>query len=395
MRVLHIIPSLSERSGGPAYAIISMCRALQEKGIEVAIATTEADLSGAQPQSGTSITYQGINTFLFPAQWDSSYKYSRPLAVWLAENVGRFDLVHIHAVFNYACIAAARACRKNNVPYIVRPLGSLDPWSMSQKALRKSVFWQLAGKRMLRDAAAVHYTAGGEQEATEASLGLNHGTVVPLGVDPLIDDPLQDGQTPGSEISGVAGYPYLLVLSRLHPKKGLEVLLDAFLSLSSEKQFENWRLVLAGDGSSEHVEKLKAKVDSRGANNRVLFPGWLNGEKKSAALRQASLLALPSYHENFGLCVMEAMACGVPVLISPHVNLAPDVHAAGAGWIAPVEHEAIKAALSEAFGSRTERMKRGRAGYELSKRFVWSAVAGALLSLYQQILVEHDQRHVA
>ena len=119
-------------------------------------------------------------------------------------------------------------------------------------------------------------------------------------------------------------------------------MLDAFLFLIRKKEFESWRLVLAGDGSSEHVANLKAKVESHHANRLVLFPGWLNGEKKDAALRQASLLALPSYHENFGLCVMEALACGVPVLISPHVNLAPDIEAAGAGWIAPVEEEAIR-----------------------------------------------------
>jgi glycosyltransferase involved in cell wall biosynthesis len=266
---------------------------------------------------------------------------------------------------------------------------------MSQKALRKALFWQLAGKRMLHDAAAVHYTALAEQQATEASLGLNHGTVVPLGVDTLVEDPSKDSQSLSSEISGVEGHPYVLVLSRLHPKKGLEVLLDAFLFLTRKKQFESWRLVLAGDGASEHVAKLRAKVKAHHANSRVLFPGWLNGEKKNAALRQASLLALPSHHENFGLCVMEALACGVPVLISPHVNLAPDIQAAGAGWITAVEDEAIKKALAEALDSRTERMKRGLAGYELSKKFTWSAVAGALLSLYSQILVERSQRHVA
>lgn len=372
-----------------------MCRALQEKGIDVAIATTEADLNGSRPQWGTPISYKGVSTILFPARWDSSFKYSRPFAIWLQENVTSFDLVHIHAVFNHACIAAARACRRNNVPYVVRPLGSLDPWSMSQKALRKALFWQLVGKRMLHGAAAVHYTALAEQQATEASLGLNHGTVVPLGVDSLIEDPAKDSQSLSSEMSGVEGHPYVLVLSRLHPKKGLEVLLDAFLFLIRKKEFGSWRLVLAGDGPSEHVAKLRAKVESYDAGSQVLFPGWLNGEQKNAALRQASLLALPSYQENFGLCVIEALACGVPVLISPHVNLAPDIQAAGAGWITAVEDEAIKEALADALDSRTERMKRGLAGYELSKKFIWSAVAGALVSLYSQILLERGQRDVA
>lgn len=389
MKVLHVIPSLSERSGGPAYAVISMCRALSEKGIDVAIATTEADAKQKMPAG-----YEGLDVFLFPAS-DHSFKYSRPFALWLQDKVRDYDLVHIHAIFNHACIAAARACQRNNVPYVVRPLGSLDPWSMSQKALRKALFWQVAGKRMLRDAAAVHYTALAEQQATEASLGLNHGTVVPLGVDTLIDDPAENIQSLAGEIPGLTGHPYILVLSRLHPKKGLEALLEAFLSLSSEKKFANWRLVLAGEGAAEHVAKLKAKVASHQANSLVLFPGWLSGEKKNAALREASLLALPSHQENFGVCVMEALACGVPVLVSPHVNLAPDIEAAGAGWIVPVETEAIKKALAEALDNKTERIKRGLAGQELSKKFVWPAVAGALVDLYTQILSERGRQNVA
>ena len=95
----------------------------------------------------------------FPPQFGASFKYSRPLASWLSSNIKNFDLAHIHAVFNHSSVAAAQACQKAGVPYVIRPLGTLDPWSMTQKSLRKRLFWQLSGKGMLHHAAAVHYTS--------------------------------------------------------------------------------------------------------------------------------------------------------------------------------------------------------------------------------------------
>src|SRR6266545_5306111 len=168
VKVLHVIPSVSERSGGPAHAIVPMCRALRALDVEVLLATTNPELvdKPAAPLGGIT-TYKGLPTVFFPKQFGDSFKYSRPFARWLDSNVTNFDTVHIHAVFNHSCIAAARACRKRGVPYIVRPLGKLDPWSMSQRSLRKGLFWRSVGRRMINGAAAVHYTTRAEQEAAE------------------------------------------------------------------------------------------------------------------------------------------------------------------------------------------------------------------------------------
>src|ERR1700752_2362432 len=181
MRVLHVIPSVAERSGGPAAAIVPMCRALQSQGIEVFLATTSHGL----PQTNTDCVteYKGVPARFFEVQVGASFKYSRPFTNWLKTGVQDFDLVHIHAVFNHASVAAASACRKAGVPYVVRPLGTLDPWSMKQKPARKKIFWSLVGKRMLCGSAAVHYTAEDEKTATEESLGINHGRVIALGVE--------------------------------------------------------------------------------------------------------------------------------------------------------------------------------------------------------------------
>lgn len=367
-----------------------MCRALRQQGVDLLLATTADGLAAqkgtVQSRLGEITEYLGQPTIFFPSQIGASFKYSRPFAQWLDSNVADFDLVHIHAVFNHACIAAARACRRHRVPYVVRPLGTLDPWSMRQKSWRKKLFWHVGVKHLLNSAAAVHYTAKGEQEATEHSLGLNHGVVVPLGIEPEQSfEPGSAYHLAGEGVSSTAR-PYVLVLSRLVPTKGLEVLLEAFLAFRNQKQNERWNLVLAGEGPKEFVARLEQIAAEAGASEHVLFPGWLEGESKNAVLRHSSLLALPSYHENFGLCVMEALACGVPVLVSPQVNLAPEVRAAGAGWVASVDKKSLAGALANALGCEDERLRRGEAGRRLSNRYTWPAVAGMLTGMYRDVL---------
>ena len=378
MRVLHVIPSVDERSGGPATAIVPMCRALMEQGIEVLLVTTDAGLRGDEVAS----EYKGVPAMFFPSQLGESFKYSRPLSSWLSTNIHHFGLAHIHAVFNHSSVAAAHFCRKAGVPYVVRPLGTLDPWSMRQKSLRKHVFWQLSGRGMLRRADAVHYTSHAEKRATEGLFGLNHGKVIALGID---GDHESSEARLAESFPSLALEPYLLVMSRLHPKKGLDVLLDAFLSLDDHSR---WRLVIAGDGPTDYVLKLKSKVASSPQQERIVFTGWLEGREKAAVLAGASLLVLPSYQENFGLCVMEAMYHSVPVLVSPHVNLAEEIEAAGAGWVANVEKNALAVQLAQALSDERELERRGRAAKDLSRKYSWAAAARDLTTLYEEILAQ-------
>jgi glycosyltransferase involved in cell wall biosynthesis len=370
MRVLHVIPSVSDRSGGPAAAIVPMCRALMQQGVEVLLLSTTDGLSGIRD----AVEYKGVPAIFFAPQFGGSFKYSRPLGAWLSSNIKNFDLAHIHAVFNHSSVAAVKACRKAGVPYIVRPLGTLDPWSMTQKSLRKRLFWQVSGKAMLNDASAVHYTSEVEKLSTERHLGLNHGRVIALGID-------TNSNGHGARIFPE---PYVLVLSRLHPKKGLDVLIDAFLSLLQKEKLTKWKLVIAGDGPGDYVSKLKAMASAQ--PDRIVFTGWLDEAKKHAMLAGASLLALPSYQENFGLCVMEALAHSVPVLVSPNVNLATEIVAANAGWVAAINKDALAAKLAEALSDDDELGKRGRAGRQLSQKYSWENSAKELIDLYTELI---------
>lgn len=394
MKVLHVIPSVAPRYGGPSRAVVEMCQALGGHGIDTLIATTDADGEGRlSVELGRPVSYQNVPTIFFSRQWSEAYKYSQPLASWLDAHVSDFDVVHIHAVFSHACLAAARACRKKSVPYIVRPLGTLDPWSLKQKSLRKRLFWHLGVRQMLDGAAAIHYTTQAEKTLAEESLGIGRGVVIPLGIETGLSVATGGATELKANASGTIRRPYVLVLSRLHPKKGLEVLLPAFLSLVKQPEFAKWKLVLAGEGESNYVNLLKGLVKSNGGNGNVVFAGWLDGAQRIDTLRDASLLALTSYQENFGLCAVEALACGVPVLVSPHVNLAQEIEKAGAGWIAPLETEALKQTLAETLRDETGRAERGARGKEFVHQwFTWDAVAQALSTLYDSLVASEHKK---
>src|SRR5258706_11179785 len=248
MRVLHVIPAVAPRYGGPSGAVISMCRALRDAGVETLLASTDADgPRRLDVPLGLETTYEGVPAIFFRRRWSEAFKFSLPLARWLARSAGSFDVVHVHAVFNHPCIAAGAAARRAHVPYVVRPLGTLDPWSLRQKRVRKRLFLWAGGRKLLDGAAAIQYTTQREKDLAERALRLTRGVVIPNGVD--------DAFTPGPHAAHdgfcrVAGLPsaatYVLVLSRLHPKKAIELLLRAFASAAD--RVPGLVLVIAGDG---------------------------------------------------------------------------------------------------------------------------------------------------
>jgi glycosyltransferase involved in cell wall biosynthesis len=381
MRVLHVIPAVAPRYGGPSQAVIQMCQALRSEEVEVLIATTDADGEGRLAvKSGKPVVYEGVPTIFFSRQFSEAFKYSHTLARWLNKNVADFDIVHIHAIFSHSSLAAARACQRQDVPYVLRPLGSLDPWSLSQKRLAKEILFRMGVNQMLDGARAIHYTTSAEKQLAEGALGMDSGVVIPLGVDQEL---LRGSADNVRELfPELADSPYVLLLSRLHPKKNIESLLQAFSAVAKQVGQKQWKLVIAGNGERDYVEKLKRLAFEKcGAN--VMFSGWLEGAQKAVALRGAELIALPSFQENFGLSVAEALACGVPVLVSTQVNLSAEIQAAGAGWVVNLEGDSLRRELTEALCDTGERRARGAAGERLVRsRYTWPAIAKQLKVLY-------------
>jgi glycosyltransferase involved in cell wall biosynthesis len=379
-KVLHVIPALAPRYGGPSAAVVGMCRVLIAGGVPTLIASTDADGRGRLTVSTGQIeSYAGVPAIFFPRVASESFKWSAPLEAWLRERVADFDIVHIHAVFSHSSLAAGRACRAAGVPYIVRPLGTLDPWSLNHHRLRKQLLFRFGVRSLLSGAAVVHYTSNEERRLAESVLPwLPPGAVVPLGIE---DELFIRGTGPAA-----ARASSVLVLSRIDVKKGIDLLIRAFHEASADDRCRSWTLDIAGNGDSAYVAQLRRLAEAGPARSRIVFHGWVQGEQRTALFRRASVFALPSHQENFGIAIVEAMANGVPVVVSPGVNLAADIHAHGAGWVVTRDLAAWRDALRSAMGDSHELGRRGEQARQLAERFRWSAVGGRLAALYEQVL---------
>jgi glycosyltransferase involved in cell wall biosynthesis len=369
-----------------------MCLALQSARIDVELCTTDADGQGRLAVDlDKSTIYHGVRTHFFRRDRSEAFKFSRSMNRWLNENIARYDIVHIHAVFSHATHAAARACRQHRVPYIVRPLGTLEPWSMQQKRPRKLLAWHLFFQRTLQEAAAVHYTTEQERELTERSLNLSKGIVIPNGVDESLLTLEPTGRF--REQHGIpSDAPVAVMLSRLHPKKGIDLLLKAFVELKAQGKLAAWHLVIAGDGEAGYVEGLRKVVRGTEAENAVHWVGWLKGTAKFDALTDADLFVLSSFQENFGIGAVEAMACGKPVLLSRQVGLASEVAATRAGWVVDLNAAGLRAGLVEATSFPAELSDRGAAARALVReRFTWPAIADQWTGQYEKLSSKREE----
>jgi glycosyltransferase involved in cell wall biosynthesis len=385
MRVLHVIPALARRYGGPSTAVVSMCRATASRGVEAVIASTDADgRARLSVELEKPTDWDGVPALFFKRAFSESFKYSPRLARWLTARVGEFDIVHIHAVLSHAPLAGASAARKAGVPYIVRPLGTIASWSLGRKPFRKQLLLRLGAMRMLGDAAAIHYTSNEEQADAERTFGLSNGVVIPLGIDSSYF------QASPSSDSERARDRYVLALSRLHPKKNLGVLIESFMD--ARERARDWRLVIAGAGDADYARSLERLVRDLGAGSTVTVTGWIDGNTKRDLISRASVFAMPSFHENFGVSLLEALAAGVPAVVSREVHLAATVEAAGAGWIAGTDRDSLGRALSAALGDAPGREARGRAAVGLAHRYGWPAIAEQLLDLYRTLTAAHVPR---
>jgi glycosyltransferase involved in cell wall biosynthesis len=384
--ILHVIPAVAPRYGGPSAAIIGMCQALRELGMSTLVATTDADGDGRlDVAEGEVEDYEGVPMVFFPRQASEAYKWSAPLAVWLRQHVRDFDVVHIHAVFSHSSVASARACLNQQVPYVLRPLGTLDPWSLSRHRWRKQVLIRFGAGRLLAGASAMHYTTDVERRLAERGMPwLPRGRVIPLGVD--------DAHFAGT--TQTTASPYILALCRLDPKKGVNLLIQAFHDVVKAGKGADWKLVIAGDGEESYVARLKQAAEQGEGKSRISFEGWVNGEERLTLLRDASLFVLPSSQENFGIAVVEALASGVPAIVSPEVNLAPEIEAHEAGWVFPRERQALTDGLAGVIGDRAVLTERRRKARQFAARFRWSTVADAMQRLYADILHTRAAAHL-
>lgn len=390
MKVLHVIPSLAPSDGGPSFAMPLIADGLRRAGLEIDVATTTGGEEAALLDGDLTrpVKRDGVNYFYFRRQTEF-YKVSRPMTHWLAQHIRKYDLVHIHGLFSYAAYTASNLAIKNHVPYLIRPLGVLNRWGMeNRRRLLKQLSFRLIEQRILTNAAAIHYTSRQEKLEAERSGVTTSPVVIPLGIDTSV---FQTGTTAAQfyeRFPIAAGREMILFLSRLDPKKGLDILLRAFREVHEHRPAS--LLVVAGNGEIEFVSALKKLAAEVGIDEHLLWTGFLSGEEKLSAFAAASVFALPSYSENFGLALVEAMASGVACVVSDQVGIAPDVQEFDAGSVVPCEAAPLAFALTRLLGDSELQRRFGENAVRLAnERFSLEAMTAALLKLYRRVVDQH------
>lgn len=369
MRVLHVIPSVGPKRGGPSVAVRLMAQAAQRAGVHADIAATnDNDRALLDVPLGEAVVENGVRHFYF-ARDARPYTVSRGLAAWLRAHAADYDLLHVHALFSFSTVAAAFAARRARVPYIIRPLGTLAPYGMTQHPVLKQISWRLLERRIVRNAAAVHFTSEAERLEAGRMLPLRNGVVVPLGVD------ITRFSTGRLERSG----PTFLFMSRLHPKKQLEHLLDAVAGIAAI------RLIVAGSGEPRYVESLVLRARDRGIEDRVSFVGFVDGAAKVQLLASSDVFVLPSINENFGIAAVEALASGLPAIVSDGVAIHREIEAAGAGIVVDQHGRQLSAALRTMLDDTLRTAMSARARLLAEDQFSMDAMGAGLVRLYERV----------
>lgn len=387
MKVLHVIPSVSPSLGGPTQVVLNLVKALRECSIEAEIVTTN--------DNGTSlldvplyqkIEYEQVPVWFLPRFSPplKEYIFSPAITKWLWQNIRNYDILDNHYLFSYASTCAGAIARWQKIPYTVRTMGQLSPWALAQSQRKKQIYSLLIERHNLNRATAIHCTSEGEA-ADVRNFGIKTPTVtLPLGVN-------QPELFPNAQQKIRAIYqipptiPIVLFLSRLHYKKRPDLLIRSLKKLALNQT--KFHLILAGTGEPEYLEYLQNLVLDNGLTTQTTFAGFVTGKDKDLLLQGADIFVLPSFSENFGIAVAEALAHGLPVIITPDIQIAPEISAANAGLIIPGEEEAIANAIAQLLDNPEQRYQLSENGKKLVKqRYSWNAIASQLTQAYRTII---------
>ncbi|NEO87814.1 MAG: glycosyltransferase [Spirulina sp. SIO3F2] len=392
MRVLHVIPSLSPQRGGPTAVALNLVRELNQLGITAEICTTNDDGPDVlDVPLGDRINYLGAPVYFFPRLTlpigrDRAFLFSPALGRWLWQQIPTYDVLDTHYLFAFGSTATAMIARRRHVPYTMRTMGQLAPWALAQSQTKKRLYSWLRERKNLNRAAVVHCTTEGEA-ADVRRFGITAPTrVLPLGVYP--GAPIDDASARLRDCYQLAAdVPIILYLGRLHYKKRPDFLLEVLAGLKETP----FHLLFAGTAHEpDYLEHLQSLVADWGLGDRVTFMGLVTGADKELVLQGSDLFVLPSFAENFAIAVAEAMAAGLPVVITPEVQLAPTVAAAEAGLVQAAELEVWQGAIAQLLHSPELRKTLGQNGRRLALEvFDWGAIARQLVAVYREAIDGH------
>jgi glycosyltransferase involved in cell wall biosynthesis len=393
LRVLHVAASLAPRFGGPSKVAVEMCEALVRAGLEVVLFTTDLDewapwgrLTPRTLKVPTerSVDQNGVEVRYFKTAWPSRLFFSPAMATELRRRTREFDLVHVHSLYLFPTLAATHYARRFARPYIIRPHGTLDPWHRRRHRFRKAFYNTLIERRNLNGAAAIHYTAEEERELARP-LGITApAAVIPPGIDTDEFDKLPPRDAFRRQYPELADKRLVVFLGRLTPKKGLDLLIGAFASVVRE--FGDAHLVIAGPDDEGYGSLVRRLLQEAGLLDKATILAMVQGEQKLALLADTDVWVLPSYAENFGVAAVEAMACGLPVVLTDRINIHHQVTAAGAGLVVPCRADAVALAIRRILAdpALARRLSAG-ARHLVQSQFTWATAARRLISLYDAV----------
>lgn len=329
MRILHTISSIAPSGGGPIEGIQQLAAVNKTYGHDVELVSL--DEPGADYVKAFPIPIHAMGRGYLRYQYNSRY------VPWLREHAKDYDVVIVNGIWQYHSFGAWRALRNHSTPYVVYTHGMLGPWFKRRyplKHLKKLLYWPWAEYRVLRDAAAVLFTCEMERILARESFSrykvnevvVNYGTSGPQNIPNRGVDEFR------ARYTELQGKRLAIFMGRLHEIKGCDLLLQAFAKVLAPNP--EWHLLVCGPDQAGGMAKMQTLAAKLGITERVTFTGMVRGELKWGALHAAEIFVLPSHHENFGIVVAEALACGVPTLISNQVNIYSEVEQDGAGLVA-------------------------------------------------------------
>lgn len=366
MKIIHTLPAISEEASGPSYSVPRLCESLIDQGLDVNLAVLDW-----APISSPPLFLKTFTLGFGPRRLGRSPAMKR----WLFEETrsNNIDLIHNHSLWMMPNVYPGLVARTYNVPYMVSPRDTLSAWSMRSGSKVKPLFWSLVQRPALAETSCFHATAKSEYEDIRRMGFRQPVAIVPNGID-----------IPELPPKNSSGSRTLLFISRIHPQKGLDILLSAWREV--QDRFPEWQLRIVGPDNFGYLNKMQGfagKIKLK----RIEFCGALYGKKKLQAYRDAELFVLPTYSENFGMVVAEALAAGTPVIVSkgaPWVEL--EKHAAGR-WI-EIGLDSLIVALEEMLSRSPEELiamgQRGRVW--MGKDYSWQVVAKMLVDTYRWIL---------
>ena len=349
MRILHIIRSLDPRQGGTVESLLQYALALNRAGHQNEILTLDTSNSACHERFPVKI-------HAFGPAW-GKFGYAPGVVRWLQSNGSSYDAVIVHGIWQFQSLVPWLAGEKMAAPFYVFIHGMLDPWFKTTyplKHLKKLIYWHLVEYHILRSARCVMFTSAEEQRLAHISFNMRQirECVVPMGIADPPATLVRLNENPNT--FQLYNQKYILFMSRIDRKKGCDILLGAFTQLQAD--YPDWSLVMAGPD----LEGYQAELMKEYKSNRIIWTGMLTGEDKWNALQSAGALVLPSHSENFGMVIAEALACGVPVLISDKVNIFKDILEYQAGFSSIDTLEGVQAMLESWFSlenSERSRMK--------------------------------------